>query len=414
MENRMRNMLSVEEALACVLRRIKPLPEELIPSDSALGRVTSRDVVAPHDIPPYANSAMDGFAVRAEDTARASPENPVRLRVMGEVTCGQFPGKEVLPGTAVRIATGAPLPAGANAVVRLEWTKEEEGVIVVTRPIPLGQDVRPAGEDVAAGEVVIPQGTILRPQEIGMLFALGQKHVWVHRRPKVGILATGDELVEADEPLSPGKIRNVNSYSNAAQVIKYGGIPVLLGIARDRKEEIAQKLCAGLEQGVDLLLISGGVSLGNLDLVKNVLAATGRIEFWQVRMKPGKPLAFGWLKWEGREVPVLGFPGNTVSAMVSFEIFARPAILALQGARELQPLTVTATFAEEFSNKDERRHYLRVRLEEREGELFAYLTGHQGSGVLSSLVKADGLAVIPEEWERVEPGTKVKVILLRP
>lgn len=407
-------MLSVEEALARVLSGLSPLSEERVPLLSALGRVTSRDVVAPHDVPPHANSAMDGYAVRAADTARASQERPVRLRLVGEAAAGHLPDVGVEPGTAVRIMTGAPLPAGADAVVRFEWTEREGDEVLVTRAVPPGQDVRPAGEDVRAGEVAIRAGTRLRPQEIGMLATLGETEVWVRRRPRVGILATGDELVEPGDPLAPGKIRNANSYSNFAQVERYGGIPVSLGVARDREEEVAARLRSGLQRGLDLLLVSGGVSVGDFDLVKKVLAAQGRIDFWRVRMKPGKPLAFGWLSWEGKEVPVLGMPGNPVSAMVSFEMFARPAILALQGARDISHRTVPARFLDRVDEKDDRRHFLRVRLSEEGGELVARLTGDQGSGILSSMVEADGLAIIPEDWARVEPGAQVEVIPLWP
>ncbi|KUK26501.1 MAG: Molybdenum cofactor synthesis domain protein [Acetothermia bacterium 64_32] len=407
-------MLSVEEALGRVLSAISPLPEEKVPVLEALGRVTSRDVKATCDVPPHANSAMDGYAVRAQDTAGASPKRPVRLHVAGEVAAGYVPPVQVLPGTAVRIMTGAPLPPGADAVVRFEWTEPAGEDVLVKKAVPKGQDVRPAGEDVRAGELVIPAGTRLRPQELGMLATLGETEVWVHRRPRVGILATGDELVEPGKPLPPGKIRNANSYSNFAQVKRYGGIPVLLGVARDREEEVAARLRAGLQQGLDLLLVSGGVSVGDFDVVKRALAAAGKIDFWRVRMKPGKPLALGRLCLGGRQVPVLGMPGNPVSAVVSFELFARPAILALQGARALSPPVAFATFADRVAEKDDRRHFLRVRLSLEGGELVARLTGGQGSGILSSLVRADALAVIPEDWPCVEPGARVQVILLPP
>jgi len=405
-------MLSVEEALGRVLSGLSPLPEERVPILAALGRVVSRDLRAPYDVPPHANSAMDGYAVRAADTAGAGPGNPVRLRLVGEVAAGHLPGAGVAPGTAIRIMTGAPLPPGADAVVRFEWARREGEEVLVSRAVPPGQDVRPAGEDVRTGELVIPAGTRLRPQEIGMLATLGQTGVWVHRRPRVGILATGDELVEPGHPLPPGKIRNANSYSNYAQVLSCGGIPVPLGVARDREDEVAARMRAGLERGVDLLLVSGGVSVGDFDLVKRVLAAQGRMDFWRVRMKPGKPLAFGWLSLGGREVPVLGMPGNPVSAMISFLVFARPAILALQGARDLSLPTLTVRFADRVERKDGRRHFLRVRLSEEGGELVAHLTGDQGSGILSSVVRADALAVIPEDWDHVAPGARVEVIPL--
>ncbi len=405
-------ILEVEEARARILAGLTPLPAETIPITDALGRVTAQDVTAEYDIPPHANTAMDGYAIRAADTAAASAEHPVRLQVIGDLAAGYVSDRAVAPGTAIRIMTGAPIPPGADAIIRFEHVTRDGNYIEITAPVPVGKEVRLAGEDVHAGETVIPRGTVLRPQEIGMLAALGRKEVAVARRPRVGILATGDELVEIDAPLGPGKIRNANSYSNAAQVHKYGGIPVLLGIARDREEEIADKLRVGVSHGVDLILVSGGVSVGDFDVVKKVLAAEGRIDFWRVRMKPGKPLAFGYLHLSGREVPVIGTPGNPVSTMVSFEMFARPAILALQGACELDSVTVTAVFADAVATKDDRRHYLRVRLQEENGEFIAHLTGDQGSGILRSMVDADGLAVIPADWDHVDPGVRVRVILL--
>ncbi|RLE36641.1 molybdopterin molybdenumtransferase MoeA [Candidatus Acetothermia bacterium] len=405
-------MLEVEEARTRILAGLEPLPAETVPLLDALGRVMAKDAAADYDIPPHANTAMDGYAIRAADTAGASRAAPVRLRVIGELAAGYAPDREVTPGTAVRIMTGGPIPPGADAVVRFELVELEGDHVVITAPVPVGKEVRDAGEDVRAGETVIPKGTVLRAQEIGMLAALGRPQVSVTRRPRVGILSTGDELVGIDGPLGPGKIRDANSYSNAGQVRKYGGIPVPLGIARDREEEIAERLRAGISQGVDLIIVSGGVSVGDFDVVKRVLAAEGRIEFWRVRMKPGKPLAFGYLKSEGREVPMIGTPGNPVSTMVSFEMFARPALGKLLGVRDLDPLMVTATFANTIPGKDDRRHYLRVRLEERDGELIARLTGDQGSGILRSMVEADGLAVIPADWDRVDPGARVSVILL--
>lgn len=410
--SKMYPMLEVEEARTRILAGLEPLPAETVPITEALGRVTAEEIRADYDIPPHPNTAMDGYAVRAADTAGASREVPTRLRVIGELAAGYAPDREVTPGTAVRIMTGASIPPGADAVVRFERVERDGDYVEITSPVSLGKEVRHAGEDVRAGEAVIPAGTVLRPQEIGMLAALGRPEVSVTRRPRVGILATGDELVGIDEPLGPGKIRDANSYSNAGQVRKYGGIPVNLGIARDREDEIAERLRAGISQGVDLIIVSGGVSVGDFDVVKKVLAAEGRIEFWRVRMKPGKPLAFGYLKFEGREVPMIGTPGNPVSTMVSFEMFARPAIGKLLGARDLEAPMVIATFADSVPSKDDRRHYLRVRLEERDGEPIAHLTGDQGSGILRSMVEADGLAVIPEDWDHVAPGSQVRVILL--
>ena len=241
-----------------------------------------------------------------------------------------------------------------------------------------------------------------------MLAALGHKEAWVHRRPRVAILATGDEVIEIDAPWQPGQIRNANSYSNAAQVLRYGGVPLLLGIARDDVNELTARIRAGLEQGADLFLTSGGVSVGDFDVVKTVLAAEGEMGFWRVRMKPGKPLAFGHL----RGVPLLGLPGNPVSAMISFELFARPAILKMLGKTRLEKPTVKATLLDEVRRKDDRRHYLRVAVEERDGEYVARLTGDQGSGILLSLVRAQGLAIIPEDAPHLPAGARVPVMML--
>jgi molybdopterin molybdotransferase len=269
---------------------------------------------------------------------------------------------------------------------------------------------------VRRGNKVLSKGTRIRPQEIGMLSAVGYQHVSVVRRPKVAILATGDELVDVDEPLGPGKIRNTNSYSNAGQVLKYGGEPMMLGIARDKEDDLIAKIQQGLTQGADLLLTSGGVSVGDFDVVKTVLSAEGEITFWRVCMKPGKPLAFGYisaeLNGERRTVPVIGMPGNPVSVMVSFEVFARPAILTMLGVTDLDKPTVEAVLADPIRSKDERRHYVRVVLT-REGEAYrASLTGAQGSGILSSMVKANGLAIIPADWTHADAGARVRAILL--
>jgi molybdopterin molybdotransferase len=241
-----------------------------------------------------------------------------------------------------------------------------------------------------------------------MLATVGRKDALVTRRPRVGILATGDEVVEVDAPLGPGKIRNSNSYSNAAQVLRCGGVPVMMGIARDEMGELTGMIRAGLAQGVDLLLTSGGVSMGDFDVVKKVLADEGEITFWRVRMKPGKPLAFGQIG----DVPLLGLPGNPVSAMVSFELFARPAILRMQGQVAVERPSVEAVLVDAVRHKDERRHYVRVRVEETQDGYRAYLTGEQGSGILSSMVEADGLAILPEEWSSAPAGSRVRVLML--
>ncbi len=401
-------MLSVEEALERVLAFFHTLEAERVPILETLGRVLAEDAYADVDIPPLANSAMDGYAVLAQDTKGAGPTSPRRLRVIGDLAAGYVTETSVTPSTAIRIMTGAPVPPGADAVVRFEDTERGGEWVDILTEVPVGKNVRYAGEDVRKDALVLHRGSRIRPQEVGMLATLGRKQVLVTRRPRVAILATGDEVVDIDVPLAPGKIRNSNSYSNAAQVIKCGGIPVLLGIARDQTEDLTQKLRTGLAQGVDLFLSSGGVSVGDFDVVKEVLAAEGDMSFWRVRMKPGKPFAFGQI--DG--VPLLGLPGNPVSAMVSFELFARPAIFKMLGQEKWQRPAVEATLVNEVKRKDERRHFWRVQVEREEGEYRAYLTGDQGSGILSSMVLANGLAIIPEDWSHVPAGSRVKVMML--
>ena len=303
-------MISVDEALAEILSHVEPLEAERVAILDALGRVLVEEIVSDIEIPPFDNSAMDGYAVRAADVAGATPEAPVALTVVGNVAAGYVTGAEVEPGTTIRIMTGAPMPAGADAVVPFEDTsdfdrsKEERLAspateIEVRQPVQPQDHVRPAGEDVRLGEQVMAPGRLIRPQEIGVLASLGHATVLVHRRPKVAILATGDELLEVHEPLAPGKIRNSNEYTNAALVERTGGIPIRLGIARDTVVELTAKIRSGLEQGADLFLTSGGVSVGDYDVVKDVLGTEGEMQFWQVRMKPGKPLAFGLLAGRG-------------------------------------------------------------------------------------------------------------------
>jgi molybdopterin molybdotransferase len=401
-------MLSVEEAQERVLGVFEVLEPEQVPILEALGRVLAEDIYADMDIPPHTNSAMDGYAVRAADTVGASAESPRRLSIVGDLGAGYVSDRVVNPGTTVRIMTGAPLPDGADAVVRFEDTERDGDWVEVKVEVPVGKDIRAAGEDVKKGMLVLHRGSLVRAQEVGMAATLGRKQVVVHRRPVVGVLATGDEVVEVDRPLAPGQIRNANSYSNAAQVLQCGGVPLLLGIARDDVEELTDKIRTGLARGVDLFLTSGGVSVGDFDMVKEVLAAEGEMSFWRVRMKPGKPLAFGKI----RGVPLLGLAGNPVSAMISFELFARPAIMKMQGMTEWKRPTLDAVLMDGVPKKDDRRHYLRVRLKEAAGECYAYLTGEQGSGILSSMIGADGVAIIPEDWSSVPPGSRVTVMLL--
>lgn len=410
-------VLTVEEAQARVLSYFHPLEAERVDLFQALDRVLAEDIFADMDIPPLANTAMDGYAVRAADTLDASEEHPVRLKVIYDLAAGYVTDLQVKPGTAIRIMTGAPIPPGADAVVPFEETDEastrkSRGTgtteVLIRKAATLGANIRAAGEDVHAGERVLAKGALVRPAEVGLLASVGRPTVLVHRRPRVAILATGDELVSVDEKPGPGQIRNSNNYTVAASVLRYGGVPLMLGIARDRLEDLTAHIRSGLEQKPDLFITSGGVSVGDFDVVKNVLAAEGEIGFWRVRMKPGKPLAFGTL----RGVPHLGLPGNPVSSLVSFELFARPALLVMQGKTRLDKSVVEATFLDGLRHKDDRRHYLRVIVEQRGSDYVARLTGEQGSGILSSVTRANGLAIVPEDMSSVAPGTRLRVMML--
>lgn len=403
-------MLSVEEARALVLAAFSVLPTERRPLLEALGMVLARDAISPLDIPPLANSAMDGFAVRAADTAGASPERPRRLRVIGDLAAGYVAERPVGPGEALRIMTGAPVPAGADAVVPFELSRSSgpgvPDVVDVLAPVVAPANVRSAGEDVRRGQLVLAAGTVLRPPEIGVLASLGMAEVEVVRRPRVGILATGDEVVEPGQPLRPGQIYNSNSYAVGAQVLRAGGVPVMLGVARDTLDDLS----AAFEQGActDFLLSSGGVSVGDYDFVKDVLSARGGIAFWKVRMKPGKPLAFGSIGG----VPFMGLPGNPVSSMVAFEQFARPAILKMQGKERFDRPTVQAVALERIENRGGRRYFVRARVERQGGRWVARTTGPQGSGILTSMALANALLSIPEGCERVCPGDRVTAQML--
>ena len=412
-------MISVEEALAKIINSIQILDSEGKPLLDCLGQVLAEDVYSPFDVPPHDNSAMDGYAVQSESITGANYKNPKVLRVVGEVAAGRVSDLKVGPGTAIRIMTGAFIPSGADVVVPFEDTDEidrkqaaiSKTEIGVRVSLAEGCNIRRRGEDIAQGELVLTKGKLLRPADIGVLASLGKSMVSVIRRPLVGILATGNEVVEINQPLLPGKIYNSNSYSLAAQVLRYGGIPELLGIAPDDVQQLTAAVRDGLE--CDILVTSGGVSLGDYDVVKQVLATEGNVSFWTVRMKPGKPLAFGMFKRsDGKQIPHLGLPGNPVSSMITFEVFARPAILKMMGRSNLVKSNITAVMEDSVGNKDGRRIFARVVVTRRDGKYFAHITGPQGSGILSSMTKANGLAIIPENTKEVKPGAPVEVMML--
>jgi molybdopterin molybdotransferase len=408
-------LLTVAEALALVLSRVAPLDEERVPLLDALGRVLATPVVAADSLPPFANSSMDGYAVRADDLAGAAAQAAVSLRVVADIAAGRPSDVAITPGAAARIMTGAPLPEGADAVVPVEdtdepWRERDRPLperVAIRRAVGRGDYVRYPGEDIRVGQTVLTAGHVVRPQEIGVLASLGVERVAVVRRPRVGVLATGDELIDVGAPLSPGKIRNSNGYAQAAQVRALGGEAIPLGVAGDREEAVRARLDAGVAAGADLLVSSAGVSVGAYDVVKAVLDQAGGVAFWRVRMRPGKPLAFGAY----RGVPFLGLPGNPVSAMVSFERFARPAILKMAGRQELERPSVAAIVLEEL-HSDGRESYLRAVVSRDARGYVATTTGSQGSHLMTSLVQANALLIVPEGVTAVAAGTTLRALMI--
>lgn len=403
-----RELLRVDEARARILAAFEPLPPLRLPLQEALGLVLAETIVAAENLPPFANAAMDGFAVRTADTAAATTIAPVDLPVAGEAAAGYAGENTVAPGTAIRIMTGAPLPSGADAVIRFEETEEYSETVTIRRPATPGQNIRPAGEDVAAGTPILSAGTPISAPALGLLAALGEAAVSVHPRPRVAILATGDEIVPPEATPGPGQIRDSNGPMIAAMVREAGGVPIPLGIARDTDADLRAHLAAITD--VDLIITIGGVSVGDYDRVKEILQADGRIDLWQVRIKPGKPLAFGFLG----DRPLIGLPGNPVAAAVAFLQFAYPAIRTLLARPDLDPPTVIARIRDRIENPDGRRHFLRVRLETDGAGYTAHLAGKPGAGRLASLVEGNGLLVIPEDLPVAEPGTVLRVQLLTP
>lgn len=400
-------MISLEKALSQILNVIQPLGLEKISLLDTLGRVIGEDILAPRPIPPKDNSAMDGYALCWEDTRGTSREKPVILEVIEDIPAGSIPCKTVGKGQAVRIMTGAPVPEGADAVMRMEDTEKDGKQVRIFVEAAKGQDIRLAGEDVRKGEKVINRGDILRPAEIGMLAALGRSFISVYQKPLVAILATGDELVDVDENPSPWQIISSNSYALAAQVLDCGATPLQIGIAKDTREDLTAKFKEALR--ADLIISSGGVSVGDYDLVKEIMKEVGnRMQFWQVAMRPGKPLAFGAMN----SVPLFGLPGNPVSSMVSFEQFVRPSILKMMGYRNLFRRTVRAELIESIEKKKGTRHFIRARVTFEDSRYRAIPTGDQGSGILKSMVQANGLIVLPEDVTSVTAGETVIVQLL--
>jgi molybdopterin molybdotransferase len=430
-------LLTVETARDAVLRGVEPVEMERVATDRALGRVLGEPVVARVSLPPWANSAMDGYALIAADTVAASEDAPVELAIVGDVRAGATPGVSIGPGTAARIATGARLPDGADAVVPVELTtpldaaaqrgprgRDATGPVparcLVHEAVPFGGSVRPEGSDLHAGATLLEAGTGLTAAAIALVAGAGVGQVRVHRRPRVGVLATGDEVRRPDEPLGPAGIPDANGPGLRAQVAAAGAEPIDLGIATDDLPDVLKRLRGGIEVGADVLIVSGGVSVGPYDVVRTAMETIGRVELWRVAVQPGKPFAFGVAERPGGGPPILvfGLPGNPVSSAVTFELFVRPAIRRLAGRTDLLRPPDRAVLAEPATKGRGRRAFLRVTVDrdgegapvrDERGRVRVHLAGGQGSHVLSALGAADALAIIPEANDSLPAGADVAI-----
>ena len=394
------DIIEADEALDIVLQHALPLTPRPVALLEALDLVLAQDVIAQEDLPPFPCSSKDGFAVIAADTT-----NPRRL--VGEQMAGYIADLQVTPGTCVRITTGAPLPRGADAVIMVEYTQEDRGMVTLQGSVRPGADVRPVGQDITRGQRVLEAGTRLGPQEIGLLASLGYASVVAYPRPRVAVLSTGDEIVEPDAQPRPGQIRDSNRYALMAAVQRAGAQPVSLGIGSDQRDELTDKIEHGLAT-CDAVITSGGVSMGELDLIKPILEGRGEVHFGRVNLKPGKPLTFATVD----QKPVFALPGFPVSSLVSFEIFVRPALLKMGGQRYILRPHVPVTLAETIQGDAWRPEFHRARLTREQGTYMARTTGMQSSARLLSMVGANGLLVLPKQSTPFSAGETVTAILL--
>ncbi len=411
------SLLSVEHARERILSHFEPVTTETLPLAGCSQRVLAQDIAAPNDLPPFDNSSMDGFAVRAADVEEATSDAPRSLRVIADIPAGSHPTISLAEGEAARIMTGAPVPAGADAVVPVEDTNFNDrdagtpapDTVLVFKPEKSGANVRPRGMDILAGHVVLYTGRVLKPQDLGLLAMLGFSQLIVYRKPRVALFSSGDELLPVEAPLEAGKIRDSNSYTLAALLEDAGADVVRLGVARDTYDAVKALLEDAVAQNVDLILSSAGVSVGAFDFVKQVIESNGTMDFWRVNMRPGKPLAFG----EYKNIPFIGLPGNPVSAFVGFEVFVESVIFRLRGSLDTEK-NVLWVQCEEQIDSDGRESYLRanVRRDEKTGNWSAHLAGHQGSGNLHSLVQANALLIIPAGVKCVPAGQEVEAWLI--
>jgi molybdopterin molybdotransferase len=406
----MTSPLLPRDAALQILSHVRRQPPLRVPLDEALDGVLAEDIVSPLDVPAWTNSAMDGYAIRGEDVAGASETAPRRLRVMEQLPAGSFPTRRIEPGTCARIFTGAPLPEGADSVIRQEDTDGGAEVVTILKDRDVGVNIRRAGEDIRRGQTVLSEGTELEPAALGVLASLAVANPMIYRRPRIGIMGSGDEIVDIDQPdliLSGRKVASSNTHTLVALVRRAGGEPVNLGIARDTRESLRQHLARASE--CDLLVTTAGISVGEHDYIREVLAELGAdLRFWKLRMRPGAPVGFGLLG----EVPWIGLPGNPVSTMVTFELFVRPAIRKLAGHRLPFRRSLPVRVTERIKLGPRLQHFLRAIVTPAEGLPEARLTGPQGSGILTSMVLANALLVIPEGQFETPAGSEAMAILL--
>jgi molybdopterin molybdotransferase len=402
-------MISVEEAFQHIIGHFRPLPAERVPLNEALDRVLVDELSSPENVPAFDNSAMDGYAVRRADVLEAREDNPIALRVLADLAAGYTAKVKVEPGTAIRIMTGAPIPEGADAVVMREETREapkaENSVEILVAPEE-AENIRRAGEDIRRGSRVMPAGAVVSPAAIGVMASIGLVKVEVVRRPRVALLATRDELVEVGQPLQPGQIRASSSYALEALIRQMGAVPVNLGIAKDDPVDLRVKILKGTQ--CDMLITTGGVSVGDYDLVKEILADVGQMNLWKVNKQPGKPQAIGVI--DG--TPVVGLPGNPVSSLVAFEVFVRPAIRRMQGHKRLHKPPTQVELLGAYDKRNERRQFLRAQVHMKKNAFIATLGGAQGSHQLSGVARANGLVVLPEGKRQYAAGDHVDGFLL--
>jgi molybdopterin molybdotransferase len=402
--------LAAADAARRIVAEVRPQPALRVPLDDALDSVLAEDIVSPLDVPAWPNSAMDGYAVRSADVQGASQKTPVRLRVIEEVPAGRFPSRPIGPGECTRVFTGAPVPQGADAVVRQEDTDLGSATVAIFDDRDSGTNIRQAGEDIQKGTTILVAGTPLGPAQLGILASLAAAHPLVYRRPRVAVLASGDEIADVDQPediLSGRKVASSNTHTLVALVRRAGGEPVNLGIARDTPESLRDHLRRALD--CDLLITSAGISVGEHDYVRTVLDELGAEQrFWKLRMRPGAPVGFGLV----RDVPWIGLPGNPVSTMVTFELFVRPAIRVMSGHRLPFRRAVKVRAGEAISLKPKLQHFLRASVADTGAGLEARLTGPQGSGILSSMARANALLVVPEGQFDTPAGAELSAMLL--